>query len=92
MNLKRNRIICSEVAVNEQFFPGESIRNFKLPEKKWKFFENLLEKMEIFCDIAWKNQNFVDPDPRPPRFQNQIDATATFNSRDPKEIRSIDEI
>ena len=44
--LKRNRIICPEVAVNEQFLPGKS-NFFKLPEKS-KFFENLPEKIEIF--------------------------------------------
>ena len=30
--LKRNRIICPEVAVNEQFLPGKT-NFFKLPEK-----------------------------------------------------------
>jgi len=43
--LKRNRIICPEVAINEQFLPGKSI--FWLPEK-----------IEIFRKFAWKNRNF----------------------------------
>ena len=62
--LKRNRMICPEVAVNEQFLAGKS-----------KFFLNMSEKIEIFRkfawknrffgEIVWKNRNFVDPDPRP---------------------------
>ena len=66
--LKRNIIICSEVAVNEQFVPGKS-KFFKLPEKnrhfskiclkELKFFTNLPgKKIEIFREIAWKNRNF----------------------------------
>src|SRR6218665_2536245 len=38
--LKRNRIICSEIAVNSQFLPGKSEFFVKLP-KKSKFFGNV---------------------------------------------------
>src|SRR6218665_818121 len=51
--LKRNRIICPEVAVNEQFLPGKS--NFIIFTEK---IENLPEKIEIFLKFAWKNQTF----------------------------------
>src|SRR6218665_3642061 len=53
--------------------------------KKSKFFENLPgkievlvklpEKIEIFRKFAWKDRNLFDPDPRPPKISNQIDAT-----------------
>src|SRR6218665_2452157 len=43
--LRRNRIICLEVAVNGQFLPGKSIF-FKLPEKI-EFFLNLPGKIEL---------------------------------------------
>jgi len=57
---KRNRIICPEVAVNEQFLFGKSIF-FKLPEKiekfveKSKFFQTLAGKVIVFQKFAWKN-------------------------------------
>jgi len=59
--LKRNRKICPEVAVNEQFLPGKSklclnclkkSTFFKICLKKLKFFTNLPGKIEIFREIA----------------------------------------
>ena len=44
--LKRNRIICQEVAVNSPFWPGNSIF-FKFPEKS-----------KFVLKFAWKNRNF----------------------------------
>jgi len=54
----------------------------KICLKKLKFLTNLPGKVEIFHEIAekikisrkfaWKNLNFVDPDPRPPRFQTRL--------------------
>src|SRR6218665_3399089 len=78
--MKRNRIICPEVAVSEQFLPGKSNLK-KLPEKS-KFFENLPGKLKFYKifsgkietshKFACKNRNFVDPDPRPLRFQTRL--------------------
>ena len=45
--LKRNRIICLEVAVNGQFLPGNSNFFLKLSEKT-EPFGNLPGKIEIF--------------------------------------------
>jgi len=41
--LKKHRIICSEVAVNDLFLPGKS-----------KFFVKFPEKIEILRKFAWK--------------------------------------
>jgi len=49
--LKRNRIICPEVAVNDQFLPGKSKFIVKLPEKS-KFFENLNGKIDTLGENA----------------------------------------
>ena len=78
--LKRNRIICQEVAVNGQFLPGNS-NFFKFPEKS-KFFGNLPGKSKFLSEIAWRNRhfseicleklNFFYSDPRPPRFQTRL--------------------
>ena len=67
--LKRNSIICPEVAVIEQFLPGKSdfFKNclkksklFKTLPGKIDFFENLPEKIEIFQKlIALKNRNLL---------------------------------
>ena len=40
----------------------------------WKIdiFVKLPEKSEIFWEFAWKNLNFFDPDPQPPRFQTRL--------------------
>ncbi len=46
--LKRNKIICPEVAINGQFLPGKSNFFVKLPEKA-KFFRNLPRKIEFLC-------------------------------------------
>ena len=45
--LKRNRIICSEVALNEHFFPGKSI-----------FFKNSMKKSICFKILPGKNKLF----------------------------------
>ena len=58
--LKRNRIICPEVAVNGQFLPGKS-NFFKLPEKV-KIFGHLPGKNDFFTRI------------HDPQISNQIDA------------------
>jgi len=42
--------------------------------KKLKFFKNLPKQIDIFSEIAWKNRNIFDPDPRHPQISNQIDA------------------
>ena len=55
--LKRNRIICPEVAVNEQFLLGKS-NLFKIAWKNRNFLWNCLKKIEFFY-----------PDPRPPDFK-----------------------
>jgi len=34
-----------------------------------KIFVKLPEKIEISQKFAWKYENFVDPDPRPPDFK-----------------------
>ena len=60
--LKRNRIICPEVAVNGQFLPGKS-NNFL---NCLKLFLKLPPKSENIWKFAWKNRNLFDPDPRPP--------------------------
>src|SRR6218665_190038 len=57
--LKRNRIIWPEVAVNSQFLVGKSKFSVKSP-KKSKFFGNLPWKINIFCEITSKNQNFSE--------------------------------
>jgi len=62
--LKRNRIICPEVAVNGQFLPGKSIF-FKNCLKKSKFFGNLLGKIKIFLTRI-----------HDPQISNQIDVAA----------------
>ena len=65
-----NRIICPEVAVNEQFLPDFAWKIeffFKITWKIeifWKFawkieiFENFYGKIETFKKFAWKNRNF----------------------------------
>jgi len=54
--LKRNSIICPEVAVNEQFLPGKS--DFFLNcLKKSKLFKTLLEK-SIFFKICLEKSKF----------------------------------
>jgi len=60
--LKRNRIICPEIAVNSQFSPGKSKSFVKLP-KKSKFFGNLPWKV-FFCEIPWKKSKFFGNFPR----------------------------
>src|SRR6218665_4079216 len=55
---------------------------FKICLEKSKFFENLPGKIEICIKLPgiieislkfeWKNRNFFDPDPRPPRFQTRL--------------------
>ena len=55
--LKRNRIICPEIAVNSQFMPRNQNVFVKLP-KKLKFVGNLLCKIDIFCEITWKKLKF----------------------------------
>ena len=45
--LKKNRIICPAVAVNEQFLPGKSKFFGKLSEKS-NLFKNFFEEIEIF--------------------------------------------
>ena len=47
--LKSNRTIYPGIAVNIQFLPGKSRFLGKLP---WK--------IEIFCEITWKNRNFSE--------------------------------
>jgi len=54
--LKRNRIICLDIAVNGQFLPGKLIFLYCL--KKLKFFKHLPGKIEIFQTFAWKNWDF----------------------------------
>src|SRR6218665_1514153 len=62
---KRNKIICQEVAVNDQFLPGKS-----------KFFVKLPEKIKIFWKFVIKKSNFFtwiyDP-----QISNKTDAAAT---------------
>ena len=54
--LKRNRIICPEIAVNDQFLPGKFNFFVKLPEKS-KCVENL--PGQILCvKLAEKKSNF----------------------------------
>ena len=67
--LKRNRIICPEVAVNGQFLPGKSTLLVKLPEKP-KCFVNLPGKIKILLTRI-----------HDPQISNQIDATATWVAR-----------
>jgi len=55
--LKRNRKICQEVAVNEQFLPGKS-KLFLNCLKKSKFFENLPEKSTFFENLLGKSKFF----------------------------------
>src|SRR6218665_130333 len=55
--LKRNRIICPEIAVNGQFLTGK-LNFFLNCLKKSKFFGNLIEKIRIVFKFAWKNRNF----------------------------------
>src|SRR6218665_2319296 len=45
--LKRNRIICLEVAVNERYFCLENRISFKIARKKLKLFKTLPGKIEI---------------------------------------------
>src|SRR6218665_3227547 len=54
--LKRNRIICPEIAVNGQFLTGK-LNFFLNCLKKSKFFGNLIEKIRIVFKFAWKNRN-----------------------------------
>jgi len=86
--LKRNRIICPEVAV------GPILTIFAWKIKK---FLNCLKKIAIFRKFAWKIQNFLwnclkkskffgnvpgkskcfHPDPRPPRIKTRLTPPAT---------------
>ena len=65
--LKRNRIICLELAVNNQFFVGKSEFFVKLPKKieicrkfapKNRFFLNCLKKIENFRKFPDKIELF----------------------------------
>jgi len=58
--MKRNRVICPEVAVNGQFFCWK-INFFKLPEK-----------IEIFRKFAWKIEIILTRIHNPPRFQTRL--------------------
>src|SRR6218665_1817708 len=81
VTLKRNRIICPEVAVNGLFLLGISI--FLLPEKNQNFrkfacktrysFVKLPEKIEIFRKFACRNRIFLTRI-HDPQISNQIDA------------------
>ena len=73
--LKRNRIICPEVAVNDQFLPGKS-KFLGNCQKKLKFFKNLPVRNGIFCvklpekiEFCMAKWKFFDQDPRPPDFK-----------------------
>ena len=75
--LKRNRIICPEVAVNYQCLPVKS--NFLWNCLKNQNFQKFAwEKSNFLCQIAWKNRNFLKftwrnrnclPGSTTPRFQ-----------------------
>src|SRR6218665_1490589 len=54
--LKRNRIICPEVAVNGKFFAWKI--EFFICLKKSKFSEICLQNSIFFCKIAWQNPIF----------------------------------
>jgi len=56
--LKRNWIICQEVAVNGQFLPGNSIF-FNFLKNRKKFLVKFTEKIKNFRKFAWKNRNFL---------------------------------
>ena len=70
VTLKRNRIICPEVVVNDQFLPEKSKFVFKLPEKiktfqkiAWKnrnFLKICLEKAKFFKNLPWKSKIFCE--------------------------------
>jgi len=69
--LKRNRIICPEVAVNEQFLPGKS-NGFLNCLRKSKFFKTLVklpEKIEISLKCARKIEIFLTRIHDPPDFK-----------------------
>ena len=79
--LKRNRIICPEVAVNGQFFSWKINILLKLPEKvdifrkfackNQNFCVKLPEKIKIFRKFAWE---FFFTRIHDPQISNQIDA------------------
>jgi len=83
--LIRNRIICPEVAVNEQILPGKSNLFFNYL-KKSKFFKNLPGKNRIFLWNCLKKSKFLWNLPgkieifltriHDPQISNQIDAAA----------------
>src|SRR6218665_2366272 len=83
--LKRNRIICPEVAVNGQFVEKSNffnclkkIKNFrKFACKTLYSFLNLLEKIEIFRKFACRNRFFL-PGSTTPQISNQIDAAVAI--------------
>jgi len=57
--MKRNRVICPEIAVNSQFLPGKLTFFVKLPKKieiLWKFALNEI----FFVKLPEKNRNFSD--------------------------------
>src|SRR6218665_1543712 len=68
VTLKRNRKICPEVAINEQFLPGKSklflncLKKSNIFEnlmKKSKFFKNMPGKIDIFLNLPGKSKFFV---------------------------------
>src|SRR6218665_3726718 len=78
--LKRNRIICPEVAVNGQFFALKieffnclKNPNFRKFACKTRYsFVKLPEKIEIFRKFACRNGNFLTRIHDPPRFQTRL--------------------
>ena len=56
--LKRNRIICPEVAISEHFLPGKSIFVLKLPEKI-EIFQNFASENRI-CLICLEKSKFLE--------------------------------
>ena len=57
--MKRNRIICQELAVNGKFLP------------KNRLFVKLPEQIKVFRKFAWKNRNVL-PGSTTPRFQTRL--------------------
>jgi len=83
--LKRNRIICQEVAVNGQFLPEILFKKLNCLKNR-KFSKNFPGKSKFFSEIAWKKSKFFVNLPgkiekfftwtHDPHISNQIDAAA----------------
>jgi len=86
--LKRNRIICQDVAVNGQFVPGNSKFCLKLIEKS-KFFGNLPGKIKIFWWNCLKKSKFFK---NLPAWKNWIFLTRIHDPMHGKPMRNLYEI